>query len=167
MVAVDLALGLFVAGLAWEFRADLPTINVPDGLLLIGLTWIAHTALAVYLPSILLRSSSIKAWWLSSGPVLLDASTAQALDRVLRQNPKAGPLLLDWLVRQGLEQVHMAHAIKVINTHWKTSLTPTGEPGAWGLAEVQARARAHAREKHLVKTLEQPVEASAPRRERL
>lgn len=167
MVAADLALALFVAGLAWEFRADLGTINVPDGLLLIGLAWIAHTALAIYLPSILLQSSSLKAWWLSSGPLPLDVPTAQALDRVLRQNPEAGPLVLDWLVRQGLEQVHMAHAIKVIDAHWKTSLTPTGEPSAWGLDEVQARARAHAREKHLVKTLEKPVEEAAPRRARL
>ena len=67
----DVALALFVAGLAWEFREDLRTINAPDWMLLIGLVWVAHMALAVYLPAILLRSSPLKAWWLAAGPLPL------------------------------------------------------------------------------------------------
>ena len=149
MVIADFALALFVAGMAWEYREDLRSISVPDWMLLIGLTWIAHTAFAVYLPSLLLHCSQLKAWWLSAGPMPPDANTARAMDRVLRQNPDAGPLVLGWLIQQRLEQVHMAHAIKILDTHRERALYGAEMPG-WGLDEVQARARAHAREKHLM-----------------
>lgn len=143
MLAADLALVSAVAGLAWEFREDLGSINAADWMLLIGLGCLAHLALAVYLPGILIQSSSLKAWWLS-----------------------AGPLVLGWLIQQRLEQVHFAHAIKVIDAHWKNVPLQAGVSGAWGLDEVQSRARAHAREKHLSQTLAVPetvVPSSRPR----
>lgn len=59
MIAADLALVSAVAGLAWEFRQDLSGINAPDWMLLIGLTWLAHMALAVYLPAIFIQSSPL------------------------------------------------------------------------------------------------------------
>ena len=136
-------------------------------MLLIGLVWVAHMALAVYLPAILLRSSPLKAWWLAAGPLPLDPQTSRALDRVLRQNPKAGPLMLGWLIQQRLEQVHMAHAIKVLEAPWQNSPSTPAIPGALGLEEVQARARAHLREEHLEKTLAPPQEEVALKRPRL
>ena len=167
MLAADLALVSAVAGLAWEFREDLGSINAADWMLLIGLGWLAHLALAVYLPGILIQSSFLKAWWLSAGPLPLDPQTAQALDRVLRNNPSAGPLVLGWLIQQRLEQVHFAHAIKVIDTHWKNVPLQAGVSGAWGLDEVHSRARAHAREKHLSQTLAVPETVAPSSRPRL
>ena len=106
-----------------------------------------------FLPVILNDVFPIPRWLVLSGPVPLPSCEVQAVEAFLSNQPKAGPVLLAWLLRHRLDYPHIAHAQKLSEVNWK-SLPMLDPPSpAWGLEEVVERARAQRKVEDLTQAL--------------
>ena len=119
----------------------------------IGLGGTLFLTVGLLFPFVLVDVFAFHRWFLLSGPVPLPSCEVEAVEAFLSNQPKAGPVLLAWLLRHRLDYPHIAHAHKLSEVDWKS--LPMLEPPspAWGLEEVVERARAQRKAEDLTQAL--------------
>lgn len=156
VLGTALIMGWVVAGLLLEDRfakSGQEDDFVSSMMSFISLGSLMILVVGSFLPVILNDLFPIPRWLVLSGPVPLPSCEVQAVEAFLSKQPKAGPVLLAWLLRHRLDYPHIAHAQKLSEVDWK-SLPMLDPPSpAWGLEEVIERARAQRTAENLTQTL--------------